>query len=494
MSNPSTYPQNRFNLIDEPWIPILGNREASLREALSHGPQGLAGHPTLKIAILKLLLAVAQAACTPKGQHEWRILSLDALSARCHAYLDAHHDEFFLFGERPFLQFPILRELGAVKRGYALLQPWAGLGGGSAPSDAQKARLLLLQSAFAPGSRQSLGQHQGPCLSPGHCKGPIPCPGAALGAHGYLHTFYKGNSLLDTIRLNLFSSHDIDMAGIFPAGLGTAPWERMPRGEEDPIAQDLMGSMMGRLIPLSRFILLDPDGAYCTEGIVHQDHLHGMSDPSVTTYRGAGGGFHAVTVSPERRPWRDLPAMLAFLSPGRPTAWCPQLQLLGERLAGTRARVRIWSGGIRVRRLNGEALVHADSDEMESELLIPIIMGQPGMGQWHRHLSEEMERLEWQSRLLTRAVLGYARGTGSHDGGTRATMAGRHFWARCEAHAQELCDACPGGNRALRESLRISFSRAAAKSYDEACPHASARGMLSWAPNRLRLMRPFLAA
>ena len=63
---------NRFNLIDEPWIPIADRGNVSLRQAFSEPlPPSPGGSPLIKITIFKFLLAVAQAACTPADDDEW---------------------------------------------------------------------------------------------------------------------------------------------------------------------------------------------------------------------------------------------------------------------------------------------------------------------------------------------------------------------------------------------------------------------------------------
>lgn len=45
-------------------------------------------------------------------------------------------------------------------------------------------------------------------------------------------------------------------------------------------ARALKASLMGRLVPLSRFCLLREDGLHYVEGIDHPDHLSGVIDPS----------------------------------------------------------------------------------------------------------------------------------------------------------------------------------------------------------------------
>lgn len=62
-----------FNLIDEPWIPVIGWKRVSLKQIFSDETiSGLAGTPLEKIAMLKLLQAISQASDTPADTQEWR--------------------------------------------------------------------------------------------------------------------------------------------------------------------------------------------------------------------------------------------------------------------------------------------------------------------------------------------------------------------------------------------------------------------------------------
>ena len=55
----------------------------------------------------------------------------------------------------------------------------------------------------------------------------------------------------------------------------------MPKGEQCETANVLQNSLMGRLLPLSRFCLLNDKGLHYSEGITHLDYKSGMIDPSV---------------------------------------------------------------------------------------------------------------------------------------------------------------------------------------------------------------------
>ncbi|MCF7849899.1 MAG: type I-E CRISPR-associated protein Cse1/CasA [Kiritimatiellales bacterium] len=98
-----------MNLMDHAWIPVLGtdgkSRQASLADIFRDGENiaDLAANPCQRIALMRLLICIAQAALDgPKDEADWlqcrsRMVP-DALS-----YLDRWHDRFNLFGDHAFL-------------------------------------------------------------------------------------------------------------------------------------------------------------------------------------------------------------------------------------------------------------------------------------------------------------------------------------------------------------------------------------------------------
>ena len=95
---------NRFNLTTEKWIPIEGGDKASLKDVFSTEMQGLVqGNAIQKISIYKLLFAIAQDAIK-----ENEPIDKEKLSKSCITYLEDHYDCFWLYGEKPFLQYPEL--------------------------------------------------------------------------------------------------------------------------------------------------------------------------------------------------------------------------------------------------------------------------------------------------------------------------------------------------------------------------------------------------
>ena len=141
----------RFNLIDEPWLPVADKGRVSLRRIFTDADcRALGGNPVEKIALMKLLLAIAQAAATPEDETAWGALGAQRLAEKCLTYLDQWHDRFDLYGDKPFLQMPAIAAAEIKSFGTVLPQVATGnttvLNGGQVErllSDADKAVLLV---------------------------------------------------------------------------------------------------------------------------------------------------------------------------------------------------------------------------------------------------------------------------------------------------------------------------------------------------------------
>ena len=105
--------ESAYNLIDEPWIPVLmrdgTNRPVSLGVlfADTNGTiADLALNPYERVAVFRLLLCIAQAALGPerlKDDSGW-LAAKDAVGPVATDYLKKWHDQFFLYGNHAILQ------------------------------------------------------------------------------------------------------------------------------------------------------------------------------------------------------------------------------------------------------------------------------------------------------------------------------------------------------------------------------------------------------
>lgn len=497
--------ENRYNLIDEPWIPIVDVGKVSLRQLFSHSEyRGLGGNPVQKIALMKLLLAIAQSAYTPADDGDWRATHADGLAQKCLEYLEQWHDRFYLYGANPFLQIPKLSDLigdGNPKQfgsGFypdvisenntILTQSQCG----KKLSDSEKSVFIVTLMNFAFGGKRI---HKNvPTLTPNYQGKTVSAKSApSLGNYvGYLHAYLTGMSLHDTIHLNLLTKIDISDVKFWTEGLGHAPWEIMPTGENCDTAKELKSSYMCCLISMSRFVLLKDDGIYYVEGLQHPSHKDGWFEPSITLNQ-QGESTKAIWLDVGKRPWRELTSLLSFLQSTNQVGFeCRQIRLGFQRIKRRLEPIGVWSGGLKVRGSSGDQSVKQDDDFIESHLSLPaphLITGSESS--WFNSLSIEVTSMDDLAMRLGLSVYdcNMRQVKGSNERDKRADALKKQsqnlFWQLCESRFQDLVTHANYPEDVF--SLRKAFASFVQKAYDTYCPRNTARQIDAWAKNRPNL-------
>lgn len=483
--------KNSFNLVDEPWIPVADYGRVSLRQIFTNSDyRALGGNPVEKIALLKLLLAVAQAAATPKDEVEWKTIGAKCLAERCLAYLEKWHDRFYLYGDAPFLQMPAIR--AAKIQPFGAVLPEVSTGNTTVLSqvqrqrdldDGDKALLLLTLMGFALSGKKT---DNSVVLTPAYSgktnnkgKPATGKPGPSVAHMGLLHSFLYASDIQKTLWLNLFTLSQLERMNIYPEGVGIAPWEEMPSGENCEKSQKLKASLMGRLISLSRFCYLTDEGLHYSEGIAHAGYKEGVVDPTMAI-NNSGKEPKALWVDPEKRPWRELSALLSFFDQGDSAGF--QSWQIRSGLNSARDVVEsfaIWSGGLRVSSNAGEQYASGSDDFVESQVWLH---GETiGQG-WFRQLKHEMDALDALAKNLYGRVQGFFKEQ-TVDGGKIAPQATQLFWQLCERDFQSLVNQCDQTEEAAAEriKLRQRFAGYIRQAYDKFCPRETARQMDAWA-------------
>lgn len=494
--------ENRFNLIDQPWIPVADHGRVSLRQLFTNRAyRSLGGNPVQKIAILKLLLAIAQAAATPKNENEWKELGVEGLAKRCLAYLDQWHERFYLYGDKPFLQMPAIS--AARVQPYGAVLPEVSTGNTTVLSQVQvqrelddgtKALLLLTLMGFALSGKKT---DNSVVLTPGYTgkknekgKPSTGKPGPSVAHMGLLHTFLTGASIQETLWLNIFTLKQIEQMNVYPAGVGTAPWEAMPEGEDCSTAKHLRQSFMGRLLPMCRFCLLTEKGVHYSEGIAHPGYKEGVVDPSMAVNY-SGKEPKALWVDPDKRPWRELTALLGIfdqLSTQGFQSW--QLNTGLDRARDVVEGFAIWSGGLRVSSNAGEQYPGGNDDFVESNIwLHSEILGEG----WFIQLKQEMDALDELAKRLYGRVQGFFKEQ-TMDGSKISAQATLLFWQLCERDFQQLVIHCDQSEVDAKEryKLRQRFADYVNQAYDKFCPRETARQLDAWAkcrPNNSKYLK-----
>jgi CRISPR system Cascade subunit CasA len=485
--------ENRFNLIDEPWIPIVDVGKVSLKDIFSKtNYRALGGNPVQKIALTKLLLAIIQAAVTPKDDEEWAKLGGGGLASTCLTYLEQWNDRFWLYGEQPFLQMPSIDKASVQSFGAVFAEVATGNTTvltqtqiEKTLSDSDKALLIVVLMGFGLGGKKT---DNSIILSKGYLgkandkgKPSTGKPGTSIGYMGFLHNFLVGQSLLESLWLNLVTIEQLSQIRIYSGGLGTPPWELMPEGEDCPTAKSLQNTLIGRLLPLSRFCLLADKGLHYSEGIAHQGYKESIVDPSVSVSF-LGKDPKVIWVDPDRRPWRFLTALLSFLGQSNSVGFdCYHLRFGLKRARNHVTEFGIWSGGLRVSSNAGEQYVSGSDDSVESLITLP----QSVLGSfWFANLQLEMTDLELLSKIVYGATFNYFKNQNMESKG-QAGLASNLFWQLCERKFQDLVNVCDDTDQA--QSLRKNFAGFANQAYDTFCAKDTARQLDAWAKNRPNL-------
>lgn len=492
-----------FNLLDQPWIPVADVGRVSLRQLFAEPAYAqLGGNPVQKIALLKLLLSIAQAAYTPKDQDDWLALGSDGLAQKCLAYLDQWSDRFDLYGEKPFLQMPAIA--AAKVQSYGAVIPEISFGNNTvlmqsqveqSLDDANKALLLVTLMGFALAGTQTDNRV---VLTHGYAgkkskekgKQPTTKAGSFIDFKGLLHNFLFGQNILSSIWLNLFTQEQITNKKVYTAGLGVPPWEEMPTGEDCLVAQRLKSSVQGRLVPLCRFCLLTDTGLHYSDGIAYTGFKEGAIDPSVAINH-VGKDIKVLWCDPDVRPWRRLTSLLSFVKQSESQGfecWQVSAHLDRTRDLGKDSRFGLWSGGLSVTpSLSGEHKVSGKNDYVES--VVWLDSNQLG-ATWLTNLKQEMKAIEESlANNLHGRVSGFYKDQKVSGNGLAtkvADLAKAQFWQMVERDFQTLVDHCENDDESIKERrrLRLRFAGYTQSVYDQFCPKDSARQLDAWAKNR----------
>ncbi|GAK82814.1 CRISPR-associated protein Cse1 family [Vibrio ponticus] len=206
-------------------------------------------------------------------------------------------------------------------------------------------------------------------------------------------------------------------------------------------------------------------------------HKEGLFDPSITT-RLEGKELKVVWCDPERRPWRQLPALLAFVRQRNGINGCLQLKYALKKAIDNALEHGVWSGGIKVNSNAGEQYLSGKDDVLESTLLLP----QGATGEiWFEAYTRQMEALDKMAKRLFGCVSHYFKSQ-NKDGKAQAANATLAFWQLCERDAQQLLDGCD--NPDAMDLIRRRFASYLLNTFDALCPNQTARQLDAWAKCR----------
>ncbi|WP_165064374.1 type I-E CRISPR-associated protein Cse1/CasA [Desulfovibrio sp. ZJ200] len=512
--------EKRFNLVDEAWIPVLDMagkaRLVGLGACFAESAKirDLAVRPHERVALLRLLLCIAHAALDgPKNGADWRVAP-QRLPAAARDYLAAWRESFWLFHpQQPFLQIAVLRKEGKkgtepetalAKLDFARASGnnpllFDHLGHAGAPAPEQLALDLLTFQNFHTGGLIPQVVWNGHQTSKSASDAPCVCG-------SMLHAFLRGENLLQTLWANLPLPRILELhyQGRGPDWRGRPIWEAPPQGPADSAAANATGTYLGRLVPLSRAVLLRDRGMFLGEALLYPNCNNEKkpfeAEPSATLVLSRARGKEEqptlLAFRPDRAVWRDLaailvktgaeeqsrargPLALAALQQGHlPGCW--DLVICG--LARNQASV------LDVR----ESVYHLSQGFREDQ-------GRKNYENGVRDAEDMCRKLEWAVSTFRGSLDGGWSGRLRHAGARRGDLLARlhgkallAYWTAVESDLRllfDLAEARDGGPAGIWRRRLLAHARGA---YDLVCGELSDRQQKAFVLGRMRLspLRP----
>jgi CRISPR system Cascade subunit CasA len=480
-----------MNLTHDPWIPVIAGdgrqHSVSLQELFesAHEIRDLSVKPHEKIAVLRLLICITQAALDgPEDFDGWESCR-SAIQPKVKLYLHQWRESFELMGEgNRFLQLPGLRTANedadqspATKLDLALASGnnatlFDNSAGEARSVQPDRLALTLLSfQCFSPGGRIGVAKWNG-----------IDTVGKGSASHapatpsGMLHSFLLGGSLLDTIYLNLLSKEDASNLG--PNGWGKPIWELPVKSIDHREAiGNATKSYLGRLVPLSRAIRVHPDGKQIVLANGLEYPLAPIFREPAATWIARDDGPTVLGVSIGRSLWRQLLSITVKRRSSSDIISGP----LALRNLGDNESCTLWIGALATDKAKIEDVVEAAYD-------IPAGMFRDS----GRKLYEEGVGLSvrWQE-AVSKSVKAYA-GTLKLEP-VPYDRARQHFWTSIEQHVPVLLKLTEAPETAGDLVVSVWGGRckeAARSAYEFACPHQTPRQIQAYAIGLQQLFLP----
>jgi CRISPR system Cascade subunit CasA len=503
-----------MNLTTDAWIPIVWADgrpgTVSLCEVFERGHEirDLAVRPHERIALMRLLICVAQAALDgPTDFDDWKACP-PRIAPTALDYLRRWQPAFELFGNgQRFLQVANLQrpttksngddddggnstsklDLALATGNNTTLFDNAG-GSERTFTPAQLALMLTTFQCFAPcgtigvalwNGSPTLGWNGYPKAKPGQ-SAHAPCLSGNM-----LHSYLRARTLLDSLHSNMITKEQVERMYGHDAW-GKPEWETVPSNPTDKGAvHNATMSYLGRSVPLSRAVQLAEDRRSMTLA-------NGLEYPPYPEWREASATIVtrsvkkqptrvALPASVDKNTWRELHA-LTVISVDKNTNGGP----VALRNLTNEEDFDLWVGGL-VAAGNGKLV-----DSTESVFHIPAAM----LKQTNQMVYEEGVRLAKTTEFrVMRAVSVYHKELGDNldrpETKSRRqqirSSAAAQFWTDIESAVPRLLEvaATPeslGLNREWHKTVwGQSVWRAARAAYERACPHETPRQIRAYA-------------
>ena len=476
-----------MNLIGDPWIPVVfseadaknGDKSlVGLEELFKRANEirDLSATPPQRIALMRLLLCIVQAALDgPADENDWRACR-DRIVPKSLDYLASRRDKFELYGKQPFLQVAALEatdnasvdklDFGLAAGNNATLFDQEATPDGRMQTDAWIALQLLTFQCFSPGG--TIGNTNWNGQATGGNSNHAPCIEASP-----LLSLIRGNTLLTTIHSNLVTRQ---MLGAEPFGIPI--WDHFPDGQSGHIAAENVRSYFGRLTPLSRAILLNQDRRRMTlaNGLSYLKMPESRDSMATVIVRGKGSNekHGYLNINLEKHPWRELTAVLA-ITHRQQVGSAYALKHLSDVEQGC---FDLWVGGFVADK--GKPI-----DVAEWVFSVPAYLLQ------ERPMAIYEDGIQVANQggeSLRAAVKEYCAGDKAGqklDPSVYTAKAIPIYWALLDADCRELIELA--NSESDLEPWRRRCRQAMTDAYERACPHANVRQIKAFVAGRRKL-------
>ena len=470
--------QNAYNLIDEPWIPVLmqdgRNKMVSLGEVFADEDgqiADLALNPYERVAVFRLLLCIAQAALGPerlKDEAAW-LASRSAIGPVVTDYLKKWHDRFYLYGPHAFLQpddVTTVKIDGTTSCDKLIFKLASGnnstLFDHAAVSTSRKHTHSQLVIGLLTYQNFSAAGLSGKCLWSGS-ETDKSVKAAPCREQSMLFTILNGATVIESIWLNLLTRCMVER--VLSAEWGCPAWE-LPNLSRSALCNFEM-TFLGHLVPLSRTIKLFGDNASCVlgGGVVYPQ-LPTWREPMATVKPKADNTLAYVSADPSRMPWRELASILCIRgADGKRSA----LALRHVESLQEEHVFSIWAGGLCWE--PGQAK-QIDTVEWAASLSIAMLEETA----LHRY-ENAIGLAERQRGALRSATKLYASGMKIEDASRFYIPAEHIYWDILANPSNQKLVQSVDSPTYLDDWKKKATRKAAKEAYRRACPAVTARQM-----------------
>lgn len=494
--------ENRFNLIDEPWIPIEGKGKVGLGGIFTDSNlTAVGGNPLQKMSVYKLLLLIAQRSCGFLTESELREKGPSGIAETCVGYLEKNRDLFYLYGEKAFLQYPEIKDNEKIEYKTMYIDYMPDLASDNDSiikesqtkthfSDADKALFLVTLQSYALGGKRITKAEE--YLRPNHDdergKSAKSSPSLSSGMNGHVQTLILGKNVIETVFLNFFAKEDIEEMELDSLDLTVLPpWEMMPTFYASESNARYKKSFCAWFVPMTRFVFLGEDNQikYC-EGLKYSEEWH---DPFLTDI-GAEGRKESVDIL--KKPWNQIQALLTQIyNRDSSKKRCLAVSLHYLRAKEITEHFSIWSGGLKVRTNSGDQSVKQEDDYIESSVILDsAVLGEAFFSRYCsiiKHVNECGE-------LLKKSIIAYKKqlkllGSKKEEKDQLEKMEAVtgcmfSFWYEMGQISEDFVILAENNDDEKVTQLFKRINRMEKYVYDSYCPHGTAHQLLAWAQNR----------